>query len=109
MVAGNGYECGELFLRGRTIFRNGNQQRLRPVGKTPFTFQLEKTTDVFLGQFWNFGMGNESPTQRNVYDTIAFPHTRLIQLLANLAANQFRIIRERIERKGSEKSLLGSY
>ena len=86
--------------------RGGDLQR-RDIGrKSAFRFDLQKTRDIRGGKFRNCRVGCQGPLQRQRDDAMAFPHAGGLEMVQDLASDQFGVVGQQVERQGYGESLV---
>ena len=81
-------------------------QRLHVAREAPLSLDLQKARHVRLRQIRHFDMRRQSPLQRQANDALPLAHTAGVQVVANLAPDQFGIIGQGIQCQRDRKGLL---
>ena len=105
MIFWNADEAG-LLLAVADSLANGvrNGECFRPVGKAAFSFDFEKAGEVSVGNGRNFGLDRKRPAQRNANNALFFANARLVEIVAQFAADERGIAVERIQRERGRES-----
>jgi hypothetical protein len=106
VISGHSNQQGVLSSLFASATRSGNQQRADIRVETALGFNLQKAEDICLGQFRDRNVSGHGPFQGQPHDTFTLAHTRSIEVIANLASDQLRIIGQRIERKRNGQRIL---
>ena len=105
MTARNGHQCRQLVTAAKTTARMAHRQRVRAVRKTALGFDFQKAGDIGFRQVRHFRLHSQRPGQWNAHGAAPFANTGLIQMISNLASDQFRIASQRIQRERSAEVL----
>ena len=105
---GNARQGHVLFAGGQRTARIRQPQRCHVAGETALRFQLQQARGVRLRQRRQFRVRRQHPLQRHADDAVAFAHAGGVEVIANLAADEFRRRRQRIERERRPKKSGGA-
>ena len=97
VIARNSHQQRVAFAGDRLADRGRVVQRLDITRKAAFGFNLQKAGQVRLRYIGNFSVRDQRPLERHSHRAVPLAHTRGVEMIADLASDQFRIRRQRIE------------
>ena len=106
MISRNRHDRGILLPATGKATRVRDRERVRAVGETAFRLDLQKAADIRLGQLGHFRLQHQRPPQRNADGAAALANAGLLQMIADLASDQFRIAGQRVQCERGGEALL---
>jgi hypothetical protein len=79
--------------------RGGDVQGIDVTREAALGLDLEETGDVSVRKVRDGHVGGQSPFQRQADNTFTLAHTCGVEVIPNLASNQFRVVGKRIQRE----------